>query len=351
MSLIRTRPKADLIFGASGSRKTSNLGLVAMYVMEKYGKRTRLVTCDGGGFDVLLPLVEQGIVEPWVVINRGNFVESIDLVSQGYWPIDPENPLSAMKPPSEDTWKQFGFLAIEGLTSIGDAIINYFSSKKTRLSQDPAYSYVDGSKTYSGANMSYFGEAQKLLQVFVNNTHVLPFDKVIWTALEGRGEEEGTKAPVYGPAIVGKKSTGKATQWFGNSVHIEMAVTEEGTDEKTKQVRLNTRPFMYLRPHADPVSRIVFPCKTRAPFQYANELPEYLDPPDMAKLYRLLDDLNAKVAEELKGRAQVAEVFTPQPPAPASTQAPVEVTPDAAPESQAAATVPAVKLRPRVGSR
>ena len=147
--------------------------------------------------------------------------------------------------------------------------------------------------------MSYYGAGQDQLYDFVLKSHMLPCEKVLWTALEGKGEEEGTRAPIYGPAIIGRKSTGKAPQWFGNCVHIEQLVTQE-MDEKNKQMRVIERPVMYLRTHAEAVSKIPFPCGTRAPFQFASELPEYLDPPDMGKLYTLLDGLTEKMDAEVR---------------------------------------------------
>ena len=316
MGFTYIRPKADLIYGASGLRKTTNIGLIALYVKAKYGKLTRLVTCDGGGFDVLLPLVESGLIEPWTISNWPDFIEACDKASQGFWPVDISNPSKGLIAPTPALWEKIGFVAFEGLTSMGDSMLRYLSSKGIRLSQDPSYKWTDGKTTYSGANQSYYGEVQNRLNEFVVKSHLLPCERVLWTALEGKGEEDGTRAPIYGPAIAGKKSTGKATQWFGNSCHIEAMVAETGVDPKTKQIGLTVTPVMYLRTHADPTTKIPFPCKTRAPFQYATELPEYLDPPDMAELYRKLDALNDKVKEDLaKAAAQPAQPTSPPVPA------------------------------------
>ena len=120
--------------------------------------------------------------------------------------------------------------------------------------------------------------------------------RVIWTALEGRGEEEGTKAPTYGPSIVGKKSTGKAGQWFGNMLHLEMLVTERA-DPATKQINLEQKRVMYLQPHADPMTKIPFPAKVRAPFDMAGKLPVFMDPPDLGKLYAQLESFKKPKVE------------------------------------------------------
>ncbi len=308
MTMVRIRPRADICYGASGTRKTSNIGLVALYVWQKYHKKTRMITLDGGGFDPLLSLVEEGIIEPWVLIGRTKLTTNlVDLAVQGYWPKDVNDPISPLVSPSAVTWEEVGFYAVEGLTSMGDTFIRSLKRDKAVLSQEPSYTYteeaieVDGKKRvigYSGGNMTYFGFAQDQLYDFVMKTHVLPCEKVLWTALEGKGEEEGSRAPVYGPAIVGRKSTGKATQWFGNSVHIEQLISEK-YDEKTKQTEVIESPIMYTRTHAGK-DKIPFPCKTRAPFQLATKMPISFDPPDMAALYRKLDELNEEAIREVK---------------------------------------------------
>lgn len=309
MTMTRIRPKADLIYGASGTRKTSNIGLVAMYVWKKYHKKTRMITLDGGGYDPLLSLVEEGIIDPWVLIARTKLnTNVIDLAMQGYWPKDTNDPNSPLVSPTPATWEEYGYYAIEGLTSIGDNIIRILKRDKASLSQDPSYTYseesveVDGKKRtigYSGGNMTYFGFAQDQLLDFVMKTHVLPVEKLTWSALEGKGEEEGTRMPVFGPAIVGRKSTGKATQWFGNSVHIEQMITEEEDKVNKGQTNIIERPVMYTRTHAGK-DRIPFPCKTRAPFQLAVKMPTTFDPPDMAALYRKLDELNEEAIRDVK---------------------------------------------------
>lgn len=313
MAFTRIRLKADLMYGASGTRKTTNIGKVAEYIWERYHKISRLVTLDGGGYDVLLPLVDAGILKPWVLLGRKKFtVSTLDMACQGYWPMDPDDPESPLVPPTAATWEQVGFYAFEGLTSIGDTIIRQLKADKAHLSQDPSYTYAEepvvmeggGKKviSYSGGNMSYFGFGQDQLYDFVLKTHLLPVEKVLWTALEGKGEEEGTRMPVFGPAIIGRKSTGKATQWFGNSVHVEQLCTV-GVKDASGHGEVIERPVMYTRTHSGK-DNIPFPCKHRAPYQLADKVPLVFDPPDMAALYRLLDKLN----EDVKGMVPMVAV-------------------------------------------
>lgn len=209
----RARFVADCVFGQTGTGKTHFIAEAAKRIWDKYQKRTRYVGGDSGGFDTLGDLVEDGIVIPFVVANDSHPIETLDKVAQGYWP-DAQGMLKV------DPDLTIGLYAFEGLTSFGDIMMRHLSRTKTRLSQDPAYTYVDGKSAFSGTNPSYYGEVQNRIYDLVVKSSVLPVERVIWTALEGRGEEEGTKAPTFGPSIVGKKSTGKAGQWFGNMVHL-----------------------------------------------------------------------------------------------------------------------------------
>lgn len=355
--------KADLFYGASGTTKTSNIGRAALYILKKYGKRTRLVSADGGGWEPIDPLVQEGIVIPWAIRLRQHRVETMDKACQGYWPRDVENPLSVLEPPTVRSYtaechrcrvdgkptvifgpasttptnlicpkckatigtreidvhisekqhanpandlRDIGLVAYEGLTSFGDSVLEYLMATKASLSQDPSYNWTDGSSVYSGGNMTYYGFVQNRLYEWVHKTHMIPFvEKVIWTALEGKGEEEATKVPIFGPAIAGKKATGKAPQWFGNTLHFESVQEVTATMDENKQVRVINKPVMYLRNHAEPISKVPFQCKTRAPFQLYHELPEFMDA-DVGKLYEKLDELHDRIRQQIQKQQAAA---------------------------------------------
>jgi hypothetical protein len=285
----RARFKADLCYGSTGSGKTHQVALMAKRVWDRYHLKTRLVAGDSGGFDTLGHLVDEGIVLPIIVTNAKYPIEALSQLCQGYWPDPwPDGPLK-LQPQGEPV----GAYAFEGLTSYGDIILRHLAAHKTKLSQDPSYSYMDGKTEFSGGNMSYYGEVQSRLYEYVTNSSLLPVkDKVLWTALEGRGEDQ-EKNPTYGPSIAGKKAIGKAGQWFGNMLHLELLVTNV-LNADTKQLELQQRRVMYTQPHADPISKIPFPAKVRAPFDRKSEI-EFFVEPDIAKLYDRLEALKGGV--------------------------------------------------------
>lgn len=306
--------KADLIYGASGTTKTSQIGKAALWYFERTGKRTRLITADPGGYEPIASLVDEGIVDVWVLSQEEFFIEACQHACAGRWPRqvtpDVKNPkgrvLSVTTP---EEWAGIALVAVEGLTSIGDGIIKRLRDTRAKLSQDPSYVWSDGAASFAGGNMTYYGFAQDQIRDLVTASSMLTCDKVIWTALEGRGEEEGTKAPTFGPSIAGKKSIGKAGQWFGNMVHMEM-LTTAGTKNTSGQQALESKVVMYLRNHADAQTQIPFPAKTRMPFQFATPgmvdpetkqayMPEFMEP-DLGKLYERLESLRLKAREGLK---------------------------------------------------
>lgn len=286
--------KADLIYGATGTYKTSNIGRAALYAYEKYGLKTRLVSADGGGWEPIQSLVDAGIIQAWAIRTRPHCIEAIDLACQGYWPRDPADSQSPIDIPLKEEDK-IGVIAFEGLTSFGSLIMDKLKKPGVQLSQDPSYVLQDGQTRYAGGSLAAYGFVQDRMYDFVMKSHMIPFvRKVIWTALEAKGEEEGTRISIYGPSIEGKKAIGKAGQWFGNMIHMEAVAAEVKEDEQTHHLNITTKIYMYLRPHADPNTKIVFPAKVRAPFQFANEVPQMAPEPDLGRLYAFLDELKKK---------------------------------------------------------
>src|SRR6185503_15761931 len=98
--------------------------------------------------------------------------------------------------------------AIEGLTSIGDAVMKALRLKGAKIGESPNYTFVEGTETFYGSNMSYYGFIQDVLYEFVNNFGQLPVQYVMWTALESKGEDD-QRVATYGPSIAGKKAISK----------------------------------------------------------------------------------------------------------------------------------------------
>lgn len=298
-------PKADLIVGATGSGKTINIGEIADYILLKYGKLTRLASTDPSGAGPLQGKVKAGKIEFWAVHAWPRPIEAMYKSCLGYWPLRSDDPDSPLVPPDAGTFEVYGFGAFEGLTSYGDTILAELKRTKASLSQDPSYTWSQGDFTTSGGNQSYYGMMQDTLNQWVIRTHLLNYEKVLWTALESRGKDKDGNT-IYGPMIGGKQATGKAGQWFVNFFHMDIIAGEQTTDPLTKQTMVEAKHILFLKTHIDPLTMIPFPCKIRAPKEYAKEVPSYLASGSVAEAYRLLDTLYEKQLKE--SVAQMSEV-------------------------------------------
>lgn len=305
-------PKADLIYGATGTGKTVNIEEVSNYVLAKYGKLTRLASCDGGGFGPLKGLVDSGQIEFWAVNAWPNTIACMHRAVQGYWPLRPGDPESPLVRPDAGTYAVYGFGAYEGLTSFGDTILRNLKEEKASLSQDPSFTFVQSAPivngtrkeeglSFSGGNMSYYGFLQDQLNLWVTLSHLLGYERVLWTALESRGDDSAG-SQTYGPMIGGKKATGKASQWFCNTFHMEIIPKDAALDTALKTYTQELQHVLFLKTHLDALTRIPFGCKIRAPKAYAKDVPTFLSSGSVADAYRLLDAMYEKQSRESKGK-------------------------------------------------
>lgn len=294
--------KADLFYGATKTTKTSQIGRAAQYFFRKTGKPLLLYSADNGGWDPIESLVEAGQVVAVSVRHLPHAPEAIDKLSQG-WTFNEAT--KKWQSPDPKFWSHFSSVAFEGLASIGEWSMDYFSMSGLKLGMSQSFTKVKiGETEYSGLGQDHYGYVQGHLLRCVVNSARLPVERVIWTSLETKTKDSISGEPMIGPSLVGNKKVDRAGQYFGNMIHLDL-LEESKVDEKTKAIMVTTKPVMFLRHHQDPATKMTIPAGTRAPFEFANEIPPYLDPPDAGRLYQLLDELKAKATAKLKGVTDV----------------------------------------------
>lgn len=252
-----------LIYGAGGLGKTTFLSHLAAWTFKKTGKKTRIITADGGGTRPYAPLIEEGVVECWSIDtwDEKSVFANYDLATKGWWPEDIGEPNSLLLPCKEEYrecpicsqdmklsgpgvpttcpickkalpnavrprkkmrlingFENVGAVCFEGLTAFGDNL-------KRRLRDiDPSggRSIKDGDFTIAQLGQQHYGDAQTYMQQYVANSRSnIPVDTVVWTALELRGGDDGYGKPVYGPALPGKKLTSMCIPWFTDVLHLD----------------------------------------------------------------------------------------------------------------------------------
>lgn len=279
--------KTTLIYGPSGSGKTSNVGFFARYLYEltarKYGKGrvTRLITCDGGGWQPAKAMEDAGILEVFQLNTVEYANAAIDQLSRGHWPAaDPKNP-GALLPPSK--WPKLAFgqspeantagHALEGLTSMADLLMKKLAEKGPNLGQGASYAYVEeGFKTF-GTSQTYYGFVQTRMHKIITDFNVLPVERILWTALEAEGEDGSER--IVGPALIGKAVNSKIPQWVGECIHFDQVAVEEKEipGAKTSRIKEQVLEFRgYFRPHPNLTNGRIHRCKPRVPPEKIEEL-------------------------------------------------------------------------------
>jgi hypothetical protein len=283
--------RSGVIYGGSGSLKTTAVKHFSNYIYEKTGRNTLLLSMDGGGWDPCAPEVAAGQIRPYRC-SMEIPLPTLRMVSRGYFP---ENTLET--DPSQINmvpvnWEEFGGLAIEGLTSISQAIMRYLSDNGMVVGGEKSLPgifsqkiHVDGAvktESFGSSTQGHYGFVQNYIYSFVMNAISLPCEYVLFTALESRTEEDD-RTTIFGPQIAGKKATALVPSWVGDCIHSQDYPVERQTkvkDEVTGEVkeisRVETLVKSFFVKHPDPGTGILFPAKPRiTPEKYAELLKEY----------------------------------------------------------------------------
>lgn len=267
------------IYGSSGSYKTTNAGRFAKYIYEKTGKKTRLISADGGGWKPLEHLIEIGIIVPWQISTIDNPLPIIRKLSKGYWPVVvEENGMRKIRvtPPTAETWNEIGGYIVESFTSIGDTLMRDNTAKQRKVAQDVVGGFSETidvqdsagkvtkeTEKFSAPAMAHYGLVQNQVGEMVAAFRSLPVDTVLFTALEAKGEEKMTRRTVLGPAVIGGAVTSKVPSWVGACIHHQ-PIIDETTNVRNPKEKIQTRSVrLYFMPHLSEVPGLEWPAKPR----------------------------------------------------------------------------------------
>lgn len=276
---------SSLLYGRTGTGKTSNAGFFARYIYEISGKITRMIAADQGGYRPLLHLVRNLWTRKaqWNEVNPHGIIDLVDLrnykycasmmrkLANGTWIGKIQNIGGVEKlipiPPGDKTWKEVGGYIVESIESLGDDFLGTLRGGGVKLSEKPAFTYTEISdfgepETFYGSNQSQYGLAQNQIWETIKNFSSLPVH-MLWTSRESVSEEETTKTQFIGPAAPGNKLTPKIPPMMGECIHAQMVMVE-----KKRELRL------WFEPHKDPVAQREFDAKARVPPEVMPQLRE-----------------------------------------------------------------------------
>lgn len=310
--------RLDLVYGNSQAGKTTWALQIAEHLYVKKGLKTRWYLGDGGG-DTLLNsgLVDEGIVEVMQFNLRDNPFATMQFCCDGFWPQDPQNPKSKMLPTKPDDMRKYGQFVYEGLSVGCDYMMGDQpggladrAAKGEKIGQDTPYIVNEDGLKFGGNPPSHYGFTQRRLISLIERSRALPLPFVMWTAHQRKAEDGDLKGIYeFGPDCAGQALTSKIGAYFGNTIHMhQVTVKKKAKDALTgKDIEvLAIERRAYTRKHADPEGQtgIKYYANNRMPAELANQMPEYLCPPDAVKFYQILE---AAKNERIKTLARLRE--------------------------------------------
>jgi hypothetical protein len=294
----RKASRFDLIYGRSGTGKSTWCLNVAKHLYETSGKTTRWYIGDGGtGTIEDSGLVEAGVIELCQYNIRENPMATSQDVCRGLWPKDPDDPTSPMEFAIPE---KVGLFVIEGLSAMADYIMGskvgglaWRSAQGEKIGQDAPYKIEDGlGRKFGGNPMSHFGVVQRYVKDFVDESRVLP-GMVLWTAHEKTATDRETQEKLIGPEVAGNALTARIGASFGNTIHLDQASKKLKTKDTTTGKDIDALVLeyrAYFTTHFDPegISLMKYYANNRCATPAILPKTGYLTPPDPIAFYALL---------------------------------------------------------------
>lgn len=282
-----------LVYGVSNSGKTTQVQELGKWVNRKLQKKVRLVSCSGGGWTSIMPAIKAGIVVPTFIRERAYPLNTLDKMTRGWWPENPDDPLSPLLPPEKQKdWNDVGGVVFDSLTESATWMMNNLANREARgdikISQ-LSIKFRDGDTDYGSPALAHYGNVQNRFEELVAASKCLGGKYVMWTALELKSTDDNSRLPLYGPDIVGKAKTAQCGAWFDNTLHLY--ITGAGGMKKGPAIHR-----MYLTTHFED-DGIPYIAKNRGHYYFP--LPEYLEGKEASvyKFLELLQDSHEKATK------------------------------------------------------
>jgi hypothetical protein len=340
------------LYGATGSRKTTQAKWFSHYIAETTGKATLLLSMSDGGWSPMCdPEVAAGMIVPYKGDVSVTPLLMLRKMSQGYWPKYPDlmnaalaemkqNPNGGVPPEASlvpINWDEIGGIAVEGWTSISSVIMRFLADQAISVGGENRLGVsksgvsmsfnqavvIDGvltSEVFGSSTQGDYNFLKNTLSGFVSNWNSLPCHTVMYTALEAKTTEDGEKSgrPVYGPDIAGKKASAECGAWVGDLIHAQdyqfaekkMVPNPSGEGEIEQTIMKTTVRFFYHK-HPDADTGIMYPAKPRCAPEKIMELDRIMPggyfEPEFGALWGV--DRYLKVMDDLAGDASKNEAL------------------------------------------
>jgi hypothetical protein len=255
----------DLVYGESGSGKTTWALQVAQWFWLRKKLKTRWYLGDGGGETIRQVIAAYGdppFIEIWEYPLWRFPFETTNKMMAGGWPKDLNNPESPVEVPTSYEWlkSEYGLFVYEGLTVMSDYLmgdaeggLSYRMAKGEVLNNDDSFRFKDGQLQIGGNARTHYGLVQRRIPHMLRQNARVPLFK-IWTAHEQRAEDKTSNETVIGPDVAGKAIT--ARSW----AHSALGPPDQGGQLVKKKDPTSTRMVdewmaerrAYTESHYDP---------------------------------------------------------------------------------------------------
>lgn len=320
-----------MFWGDTGTGKSQGAKRVALRLAEQAGLKARILVGDGSA-STYDDLVEMGAAEVLDYTSRKYPQSTAQLLMEGHWPEDlndPDSPLIKPSTPSFTTpniLSDYGIYIVEGAAVMSQYLMGeqvggyaYRAARGEKIGMDTPirvgdgeYKTVNGKLTFVPAfegaqeygtnNPAHYGFAQGRMKGIMNRSKMLPMEYVIWTSHMRVVEDKNSKELVAGPEVAGEAITRDLQKWFHNAWHFDnpqarerAAATDATTKQKVDVIRGEYRVYPVDHYSANANITVKYRAVTRN--ASASELKPYYtgEPGDaVEELYRRLKELGAK---------------------------------------------------------
>lgn len=235
-----------MIYGDSGSTKTTQAYFLAKYIHNKTGKNVRMIganASDSAPFEDS-GMIEKGIVDFFDISNRKLALADMRRLSEGYWPRDVKEGGKGNKlhfktddncKSVQAQWDKIGGYIVEGTTGIASLLLNHIRSQDEGVGFKHSFKYEEDGYSIGGLQEGHYGLVQQeMYKMIVQGFACLPIQYLIFTGLVAKGEDKRTRETVYGPKAAGSATTFEIPSWFMDCFHLD-SVIEETTNEKVER--------------------------------------------------------------------------------------------------------------------
>lgn len=315
------KPTTIMLYGDSGSTKTSQAYFLIKWLHKKTGKRFRVIMSDGGG---LAPFVDADMVG--TAIDVFDFSASVlalaDLrrLSMGYWPrwvkdgkaypnyIEGSERYFTREDVCKTTteeWKQIGGYLIEGMTSTGEVLKAHCANQdaSNKIGFKGSFNYEEDGFTFGGVDKGHYNIIQKeVYDRHIKGFSTLPIEWLMWTALIGKGEDRQERTTIFGPQLVGNAMTPQIPSWFQHCFHINReryANVPTKLNPNGKQEEAVENFVLWFIKHSNGQDGIPYLAKTRLLPELVPKLMEYCPYGFMPVTYTYGLDLYFKLLEKI----------------------------------------------------